>query len=377
MMTTAVDADVVVSIIGAVSTVCAAFALAPTTKDAVLFSTCFWLPLLGLQWIRQRRPWMAASVNAVGFLLIWQIPDRHVWRPFATAMTFFATTRAYDYAIHYPHLSAARHYAGTIMKLNTTQPRKHVLRMADCFPFETILDLLVTIMIVAVCVMVGIPQCQEWQSPEYPTTVGLQLPHYWRDWIVMHIRCGLIGIAFGYGIHLLQFLYGLWYAPFRIIHTQAVMNHPLLATSLTEFWSYRWNRLFHGFLKRNIYTPLLLHNNNKHYCNNNNNNKAMAVIGTFAFSGLCHVLVLEGGVERSMRANLGCMAFFLCQALLILVEQRIFFTNNNNNNNNQPKTQQPQSTASMIANRLFTYVSLLATAPLLIEPSLRTTTHPS
>ncbi|CAB9522067.1 expressed unknown protein [Seminavis robusta] len=347
--------DVIVSIVEALPTVGLACVLARTSRDAILFTTVFWMPLFALPWIKQRKPLAAAGVNAVGLLIVvWQIQDQQVLRPFATAISLFAIIKAYDFAIHFPDMDAARHYAGTVFFLNITQ-RKHVPSIADCFPMETMLDLVVTGLVIVTSV-IGIYLCQECQSPEYPM-VGLQLPSNWLDWSIMHIRCGLIGIAFGYTLNLLKFVYQLWYAPFRIVHTEDVMNHPLLATSLMEFWSYRWNRLIHGFLKRNIYLPLC----KQPYCN-----EATATMMTFAFAGVFHVLLLEAGTKGSVAADLGCMAFFLCQAPLMFLETKLF-----TKRKQSASTSTPTTPGLLLANRLFVFVSLLATAPLLIEPCLR------
>lgn len=357
------DADSVAAFVGISSAFAAAAALAPLEHQldvpALLLSLVF--PILSLPSIRKQRPWEAAWINALAFVAVSQMQDYGFCRPFATAISSFATARSYDYALHYPHLEPrSRIYAGLIMKLDITQ-RKQVVRIADCFPVSLWRDMAWTGLVVAACCL-GIRLCNQLETDDYPNSRNqLFLPIHWIDWIAMHVRCGLIGAAFGYGLHILKLFYQIYYAPFRFVHPKSVMNNPLAASSLAEFWNYRWNHLFHGFLKRCIYLPLTKHHQEKERCSHE-----IAVLTTFAFSGMFHVVLLMGAdPNRGPIANALCMAFFMSQAVLIWIEQQLFGP--------PPKQRQSATTGptTSLIQRLFVYFSLVATAPLLIEPALR------
>jgi len=153
-------------------------------------------------------------------------------------------------------------------------------------------------------------------------------------------------------IHALRFVYQLVYAPFRIKYTQLSMNRILASTSLAEFWSYRWNRVFHGLFKRTVYQPLL---------KRGILDPTEAQQITFAVSGVVHVFLLVD-IVPNWKARALCLGFFLCHGILLAVERRLFFSEH---------SPWYASKDGLLENRLFVYASFLVTAPLLVEPVLR------
>jgi D-alanyl-lipoteichoic acid acyltransferase DltB (MBOAT superfamily) len=91
------------------------------------------------------------------------------------------------------------------------------------------------------------------------------------------------------------------------VDAQPIMKHPLTATSLSEFWSRKWNTAFRDFTYRFLFRPL-----NK-WCG-----PRWAILVGFVFSGVIHDLVISvpagGGYG-------GPTIFFGVQAVGMFVER--------------------------------------------------------
>jgi predicted DCC family thiol-disulfide oxidoreductase YuxK len=119
---------------------------------------------------------------------------------------------------------------------------------------------------------------------------------------------GLVGIVFvlHFGtFHLLALLWRLFG-----IDARPIMRSPLLATSLSDFWSRRWNLAFHQLAEREIFRPLL-----------RRTNASFAFFATFLMSGVVHDIVISiparGGYGKPT-------CYFLLQGLGVLAERSAF-----------------------------------------------------
>lgn len=85
-----------------------------------------------------------------------------------------------------------------------------------------------------------------------------------------------------------------------------IMNAPILATSLDEFWGRRWNLAFHDFTRRFVLKPIL-----------RRFRPTIAVWTSFIFSGLLHEVAISG----SARGGFGLpTAYFLLQGAAMFLE---------------------------------------------------------
>jgi hypothetical protein len=104
------------------------------------------------------------------------------------------------------------------------------------------------------------------------------------------------------------------YAPVCLLGIRAPSPHDptfFLATSVCSFWT-RWNTMFGGVLRRAVFRPL----GGRHHL-------ALAVLATFAVSGLVHCLpLMPTGVNRTQAAVVmgSCLLFFLLHGVAILLE---------------------------------------------------------
>lgn len=120
-----------------------------------------------------------------------------------------------------------------------------------------------------------------------------------RGWL------GLIGLALFLLFGLSQLISIAW----RIadVDAQPIMNRPLRATSLADFWGARWNLAFHDIGRLFVWRPLA-----KRF------GGAVATLAVFLFSGVVHDLVMS----VPTRGGLGLPTlYFLLQGGAVLLER--------------------------------------------------------
>jgi hypothetical protein len=86
-----------------------------------------------------------------------------------------------------------------------------------------------------------------------------------------------------------------------------IMDRPLAATSVNDFWARRWNTAYRDLVHRYIFLPL-----------SRWLGAALAMVGAFAVSGLVHELVITVPARAGYG---GPTAFFLLQAAAFLLER--------------------------------------------------------
>ncbi|KAI8898201.1 hypothetical protein BC833DRAFT_590668 [Globomyces pollinis-pini] len=163
----------------------------------------------------------------------------------------------------------------------------------------------------------------------FSTTYFNYYAHDWepKSWTMFDItdRQSLNYILFGLGllsfIRMSHTIYGHCYAALFDLPFQHSMQNPYMATSIGDFWANRWNLAVQPFLKMAVYNPIL-----KLFgydLKQNPNRKPpyiltlMAVVGTFAFSGITHEwLLLLIGIQSTGEQ----LAFFLLHAALVFLE---------------------------------------------------------
>lgn len=118
-------------------------------------------------------------------------------------------------------------------------------------------------------------------------------------WVAM---IGLVFLLHFGSLHLVALL---WRRAGRPV--EPIMRAPVLATSLDDFWSRRWNLAFRDFASRFIFRPLY-----------RRFGASIAIVGSFVFSGLVHDL----GISVPARGGYGLpTAYFLLQGAGILAER--------------------------------------------------------
>lgn len=119
---------------------------------------------------------------------------------------------------------------------------------------------------------------------------------------------GLIGLAlfllFGVS-HLISIVWRM-----RGVDAQPIMNRPIAATSLTDFWGQRWNLAFHTVGHAFVFRPL-----------RKRIGLRLATLAVFLFSGLVHDLVMSATIQ----AGLGLPTlYFFVQFIAVLFERSRF-----------------------------------------------------
>jgi hypothetical protein len=86
-----------------------------------------------------------------------------------------------------------------------------------------------------------------------------------------------------------------------------IMNMPILATSVAEFWSRRWNLAFRDYASPFLFVPLM-----------RRTNSAVAVLAGYTFSGLVH----EIAISVPARGGYGLTTlYFVIQGAAMLIER--------------------------------------------------------
>jgi hypothetical protein len=154
------------------------------------------------------------------------------------------------------------------------------------------------------------PRTAEWLAGALNTLTGGLI--FWNanrlipaDWPIILGWAGIVGVGLMLHFGLFQLLSCLW----RSIGVDAppLMVSPLRSTSVTEFWSKRWNTAFRDFAHQFLFRPLT------RLCG-----VSAALLISFLFSGVIHDVVISiparGGYgEPTM--------FFLIQALAMIAEK--------------------------------------------------------
>lgn len=152
---------------------------------------------------------------------------------------------------------------------------------------------------------------------------------------------GMIGIVLSLHFGLFHLLSCLW----RSLRQSAVplMNWPLLSTSVSEFWSHRWNRAFRDLTHRFVFRPLA----------GKVGARPALWIG-FVLSGIIHdvVISLPAGGGYGLPT-----LFFVIQAAAISIERS--------------SLGKPLGLGRGMIGWLFTFVVLLLPAPLLFHEAFR------
>lgn len=157
------------------------------------------------------------------------------------------------------------------------------------------------------------PRLREWLFAFTKLAIGLAfvlvslrwvavVDPYWVGW------CGMLGIVFTLHFGLFHLLSCTW-RRFGI-DARPLMDWPLLAVGVSEFWGMRWNRAFRDLTHRFLFRPLT-----------SRFGPRLALSLGFVFSGLVHELVITvpagGGYG-------GPTLFFLIQGVALFVERSTF-----------------------------------------------------
>lgn len=116
---------------------------------------------------------------------------------------------------------------------------------------------------------------------------------------------GMFGLVLMLHFGLFEILSLLWQS--AGVNARPLMDRPLQAASLADFWGRRWNTAFTAFAHRNVFRPL-----------SRKVGSATALVATFVFSGIVHDLV----ISVPARGGYGLpTAYFTLQALGTLFER--------------------------------------------------------
>jgi alginate O-acetyltransferase complex protein AlgI len=114
---------------------------------------------------------------------------------------------------------------------------------------------------------------------------------------------------------------------------------PILATSVTDFWSRRWNLNVRDWFHRNLFLPL-----------KTVRRPMLGVVAAFGASALLHFWFIA--VALGLYWGLMMASFFLIQAVFMLAEGRL-------------------RVRASPARRIWTIAAVAGTSPLFVEPCLR------
>ena len=117
--------------------------------------------------------------------------------------------------------------------------------------------------------------------------------------------CLLVGLSLILHFGMLSISAGMW--RFSGVNTYLLFRQPAKATSLTEFWSKRWNIAFSEMTSVAIFRPL-----------KNKIGPAAALMLAFMFSGLLHELALSVPVNSGYGLP---MIYFVIQGSVVLFEK--------------------------------------------------------
>ncbi len=129
------------------------------------------------------------------------------------------------------------------------------------------------------------PPLRQWIAGIARVSIGVILlaavaPRFVSSGPVLAGWIAMIGIALILHFGLLDLIVLCWRSQGRDI--QPLMNRPLFAASLSEFWGKRWNTAFRDFAHEQVFRPLCRHWS-----------VSLAVWSAFAFSALIHELAIS------------------------------------------------------------------------------------
>jgi len=156
------------------------------------------------------------------------------------------------------------------------------------------------------------------------------------DWL---LRCAA-GLVFAYaGVEGALGLFELVYRACGL-RPPVLHRHPILATSIAEFWGRRWNRIVGSWLFATFYQPLAVRGR-----------PLWGLAAAFAGSAMLHLYFTWAAL--GLGPALYMATFFLAQLPLLWLEQRL-----------------RQSRWPKLARRLWTLAWLALVSPLFVEPML-------
>ena len=164
----------------------------------------------------------------------------------------------------------------------------------------------------------------------------------WNSEVVYVLTSAILLVGFSLILHfgLLSISAGMW----RLsgVNTYFLFKEPAKATSLTEFWSKRWNLAFSEMTAIAIFRPL-----------RNRVGSAGALIAAFLFSGLLHELALSVPVNHGYGLP---TLYFAIHGAVVLVEKWL-------------KTNNVKFLTNKVIARVWVFFWLVAPMPLLFHAS--------
>jgi alginate O-acetyltransferase complex protein AlgI len=151
----------------------------------------------------------------------------------------------------------------------------------------------------------------EWTSACFKTFLGIGL------FIVAGKLIATVSITVGAWVGMIGFILSIHCGLFHLLscvwrsiclRSEPLMNRPLAARTVTEFWGRRWNRAFRDLTYSAIFRPLATRYG-----------PAIGTIVVFGFSGLVHDLVIS--IPAAGGFGLPTL-YFLIQGVAVLLESR-------------------------------------------------------
>ena len=191
---------------------------------------------------------------------------------------------------------------------------------------------------------VASPARREWLMALFKTALGVLLlflaPRLSDAGDTLAAWVGMTGIVFTLHFGLFHVLSIVWRQ--QQVNARPIMSNPILASSLSDFWSNRWNLAFRDLSHQFVFRPLV----------RRSASVVVATMAVFLLSGLVHDLV----ISVPARGGYGLpTVYFLIQGCGLLVERS--------------RLARRCGAGSGLAGRLFCLVVVLGPAPLLFHRS--------
>tara|TARA_Y100000768_G_scaffold388890_1_gene388370 strand:- start:1572 stop:2408 length:837 start_codon:yes stop_codon:yes gene_type:complete len=140
------------------------------------------------------------------------------------------------------------------------------------------------------------------------TAIGLlffKLASFESHW---YLQSWLFCVSIVFLLHFGTFNILAWFLNLIGFRVESIMNNPLHAKSLKEFWGGRWNRAFNDLVVPIIYKPI-----------KQKWGKTAGIFGVFLFSGLVHEIVISLSVGQGF---FGPLIYFLMQGFGLYLEEK-------------------------------------------------------